>query len=110
MLQSYRRRLGTEETWSILLVEDNVIDQKYACMLLTNQGHRVSLVANGAEAVDAIKLKAYYVVLMDLSMPVVDDVEATTTIRKCNKPEENEETAIPILVLTAHAILGDKER
>lgn len=102
---------GTNEvTYDVLLAEDNQVNQKLAVKLLSNQGHRIDVVPNGAEAVDAVKLKAYDVILMDVSMPIMGGIEATMAIREWEKCEGIEETAVPIIALTAHAMLGDKER
>lgn len=100
----------TDVTYDILLAEDNQVNQKLAVKMLSNQGHRIDVVPNGAEAVDAVKQKAYDVILMDVSMPIMGGIEATMAIREWEKDEGIEETAVPIIALTAHAMLGDKER
>lgn len=100
----------TDVTYDILLAEDNQVNQKLAVKMLSNQGHRIDVVPNGAEAVDAVKNKAYDVILMDVSMPIMGGIEATMAIREWEQNEGIEETAAPIIALTAHAMLGDKER
>lgn len=84
-------------TKSILLVEDEEWNQKFMQVLLTQENMKVTLAVNGAEAVEHCKHTAFDVILMDLSMPVMDGVAATKTIR--NEPNRNSKT--PIIALTA---------
>jgi osomolarity two-component system sensor histidine kinase NIK1 len=95
-------------TYDILLAEDNVVNQKLACKILTNQGHKVDVVDNGHLAVMAVKKRQYDVILMDVSMPVMGGIEATMAIREFEKTLGDEQ--VPIVALTAHAMLGDKEK
>lgn len=92
----------------ILLAEDNLVNQKLACKILQNQGHKVTVVDNGEQAVQAVQSHTYDVVLMDVSMPVMGGIEATMAIRELEKAEGLKQ--IPIIALTAHAMLGDKEK
>ena len=95
----------------ILLAEDNKINQKLAIALLRKKGWDVIAVENGKEAVEAIvddryRLKVpFNLVLMDIQMPIMDGIEATREIRKCEAIKE-----LPIIALTAHALKGDRER
>ncbi|CAD6887732.1 unnamed protein product [Tilletia controversa] len=97
-----------EITYDILLAEDNVVNQKLARKILENQGHKVDIVDNGELAVMAVKKRQYDVVLMDVSMPVMGGIEATMAIRRFEASLGDER--VPIVALTAHAMLGDKEK
>lgn len=100
-------------SYKILLAEDNLVNQKLAVKILEKHGHRVIVVENGQEAVDAIQSDTYDVVLMDVQMPVMGGFEATKLIREWEK-KKYADAAIcfktPIIALTAHAMLGDRER
>ena len=101
-----------EIVYDILLAEDNLVNQKLAKKILTNQGHRVEVVDNGELALEKVRDRSYDVVLMDVSMPVMGGIEATRLIREFEKELSSQGTAlrVPIIALTAHAMLGDKER
>lgn len=94
----------------ILLAEDNVVNQKLAVRILEKYKHKVEVVENGREAFEAIKRKRYDVVLMDVQMPVMGGFEATAKIREWEKQNITVRTRTPIVALTAHAMLGDRER
>ena len=99
---------NTDVTYHILLAEDNLVNQKLACKILQNQGHKVDVVDNGEQAVEATQRCRYDVILMDVSMPVMGGIEATMAIREREQSLNLE--PIPIVALTAHAMLGDKEK
>jgi PAS domain S-box-containing protein len=89
----------------ILLVEDNPVNQALIESLLTRLGYPYLLVANGAEAVQAIQESDdFQLILMDCHMPVMDGFEATQRIRSALKSE------LPIIALTANAMIGDREK
>ena len=81
---------------SILVVEDNIINQKVAETIFTNLGLNVKIVNNGIEAIDEIKKHKYDIIFMDLIMPEKDGIEATVDIRSMGYQ-------IPIIAMTATA-------
>ena len=92
----------------ILLVEDNPLNQQLAIELLTRRGASVTLVGNGSEAVEHLRMTgptAFDVVLMDLHMPVMDGREATRQIRADERFRQ-----LPILAMTAHALDEEREQ
>lgn len=86
---------------NILLVEDNIINQKVASKLLTRWGADFTIAENGQVAVDKIQEHDYNIVLMDIQMPVMDGIKATTTIRALG----GKYAKVPIVALTASAVL-----
>jgi two-component system sensor histidine kinase/response regulator len=91
----------------VLLVEDNPVNQHLARTLLEKQGHAVVLAKNGREALACYTTDRFDVVLMDVQMPEMDGMQATTAIRI---RERETGTHTPIIGVTAHAMKGDKER
>jgi PAS domain S-box-containing protein len=91
---------------NILLVEDNPINQEVCLKRLNKMGHKVSVAANGAEAVEAYRKGEYDLVLMDVQMPVMDGFEATQRIRDIERARDR---YTPIIAMTARAMKGDEE-
>lgn len=91
----------------VLLVEDNLINQKVAYRMLEKNGHSVVTANNGKEALQVLADQEFDAVLMDVQMPEMDGLEATAAIRA---GEEGTDRHVPILALTAHALIGDRER
>ncbi|OZJ02986.1 hypothetical protein BZG36_03150, partial [Bifiguratus adelaidae] len=91
----------------ILMAEDNIVNQKLATKILEKAGHKVCLAQNGAEAVEAFKQHKFDMILMDVQMPIMGGFEATQTIRQL---EAGTGERIPIIALTAHAMIGDREK
>ncbi len=89
----------------ILLAEDNMVNQEVAATMLRRRGHRVEVVENGRQAVEAVEQSAFDLVLMDLQMPEMDGFQATAAIRKLPGGP-----AIPIVAITANAMVGERER
>ena len=92
---------------SVLLAEDNKVNQKVAVALLKKAGHRVQVVSNGRDAVLESGRGDFDVVLMDVQMPEVDGIQATQMIRA---REKDSGVHMPIIALTAHVMNGDRER
>jgi signal transduction histidine kinase/CheY-like chemotaxis protein len=91
----------------VLLAEDNVVNQRLAASLLERRGHKVTIAANGREALNASARHAFDVVLMDVQMPEMGGFEATAAIRA---RESEGGPHVPIVAMTAHAMKGDRER
>ena len=98
----------------ILVVEDNIINQKVALNILDKFGCRADAVANGQEAVASFKTIPYDIILMDVQMPVLDGISATQKIRVLEKelPAEQRKNSrrIAIIAMTANAMKGDRQR
>jgi len=97
------RRLGLR----VLVAEDNAVNQKVALQMLRRLGCRATAVATGAEALRALEVETFDVVLMDVQMPEMDGFEATARIRA---GETSGRRRLPIIAMTAHAMDGDRER
>jgi len=99
---------GRKQRTRILLAEDNPINQKVAQRILERLGYRVDAVADGAEAIHALEMTPYDLVLMDVQMPEMDGLEATRRIR--NPASSVRDHQVPVLAITAHALKGDREQ
>ena len=97
--------MGAIRNVSILLVEDNELNQQVAIELLSGDGVQIDVADNGRIALDMVDQKPYDVVLMDMQMPVMDGFEATRRIR--GNPAF---AALPIIAMTANAMSEDRER
>ncbi|KIV81339.1 hypothetical protein PV11_03530 [Exophiala sideris] len=102
MIKDYKK------SFNVLLAEDNEVNQKVAIKILEKYNHVVTVVGNGLEALNAVKETRFDVVLMDVQMPVMGGFEATKEIRQYEKEMGLQRT--PIVALTAHAMLGDREK
>ncbi len=103
-LSEVNPNMAMEHPLKILMAEDNTVNQMVAKKLLAKLGYRVDIVANGLEAVDAVKTYEYDVVLMDQHMPELDGVEATRKIRQFAPAK------LRIYALTASAFKEDRDR
>ncbi len=99
LIQNQQRLSGAK----ILLVEDNELNQELALELLKQSNIEVELAENGAIAVEKVSSKHFDGILMDLQMPVMDGFTATKIIRKSD-------SSIPIIAMTANAMVSDKEK
>jgi two-component system, sensor histidine kinase and response regulator len=91
----------------VLLVEDNLVNQRLAVRLLEKRGHRVAVAGTGREALLALEKDSYDLVLMDVQMPEMDGLEATAAIRQKEKGTGLHQA---VVALTAHAMKGDREK
>ena len=105
-----RKPIPKHEHWKpirILLAEDNLVNQKLYVHLLRQRGHNVQIACNGLDALAALELNTFDLILMDLQMPVMGGLEACRLIRQIEKADM---PRMKIIALTAHAMTGDKER
>jgi len=93
----------------VLLAEDNKINQRVAMVNLQKMGHVVDIAENGNIAVEMFRDNLYDVVLMDIMMPIMDGIEATSKIKKIQE-DQVLKRGIPVIAMTANALKGDKER
>jgi CheY-like chemotaxis protein len=91
----------------ILVTEDNPVNQKLAVRMLEKIGHSVVVAANGKLALETWQQEHFDLIFMDVQMPEMDGFEATSEIRKREMADGQH---IPIIAMTAHAMLGDRER
>lgn len=110
----------------ILIVEDNIVNQKLAVRMMEKLGYQPDVVANGQEALTALAKGDYAAILMDCQMPIMDGFETTQCIRKTEAAVESHDSPgggsnrsdtspqstphIPIIAVTANAMQGDRER
>jgi len=105
-LPASQPRAAPEAALSILVAEDNTINQKVIKQLLRHLGYRADVVGNGAEAVEALERQDYPIILMDMQMPEMDGLEATRRLRARFRGAH----APWIIAMTANAMPGDRER
>ncbi|CAG0977741.1 partial two-component system, NarL family, sensor histidine kinase BarA, partial [Rhodocyclaceae bacterium] len=108
MITRYTLEEAGRREMRVLLVEDNLVNQKVASGLLAKRNFRVDLAANGEEALAALGRSRYDLVLMDCQMPVMDGYEATRRIRAGAGTVLD--PAVPVIAMTADAMEGDRER
>ncbi|MCA9995315.1 MAG: response regulator [Anaerolineales bacterium] len=99
-------KMGQRHPLRILVAEDNPINQKVATHMLRRLGYRADLVANGLEAVEAVRRQVYDVVFMDVQMPEMDGVAATQIIKKDDLIEKKPR----VVAMTANALSDDRQR
>jgi PAS domain S-box-containing protein len=98
--------LGESHPLRILLVEDSPINQTVGIGMLARLGYTADIAENGRKALDAVMRLAYDVVLMDIEMPEMDGAQTTVAIRQALPRTQHPR----IIAMTAHALLGDRER
>ena len=92
---------------SILLAEDNPVNQKLVLTILQKKGYRVTVAMNGREAIEAFKNQDFDLILMDVEMPEINGIDTARIIRNHQKQEVRR---LPIVAMTAHAMKGDENR
>ena len=102
---------NTRRIRSVLLVEDNLVNQKVASVILKKLGCEVTLAANGQAALDTLENSNFDVVFMDCQMPEMDGYEATRTLRERERNRKSKGRAHTwVVAMTANAMQGDRER
>ena len=100
---------GITHAARILVVEDNIVNQKVVAAILKKKPYQIEIANNGKEALEILDRadvsRKFQLVLMDVQMPVLDGLEATRAIRR-----EERWSNLPIVAMTAHAMNGDRER
>ncbi|MDC0359051.1 response regulator [Oligoflexia bacterium] len=100
-----KEELPVARKLNILLAEDNTINQKLVVLLLKKYGHQITVANNGKEAFELFTANDFDIILMDIQMPIMDGLEAVRHIRNYKNNSQ-----VPIIALTAHAMEGDREK
>lgn len=113
IVTQYSVREELKHSVSILLAEDNPVNQKLAQLMLTKAGYTVELAVNGKEALEkfTVNPQGYHVIFMDVQMPEMDGFQATKAIRRSERVSKGQGgNRIPIIAMTANALKGDREK
>ncbi|HQB77375.1 MAG TPA: response regulator, partial [Tenuifilaceae bacterium] len=94
------------ENANVLLVEDNLINQKIVVLSLKKIVKNIEIANNGKEALDKFGTSKYDIILMDIQMPIMNGIVTTKKIREI---ESSTNSHTPIIAITANALLGDRE-
>ena len=97
------------ERLNILLVEDNLLNQRIVTFSLKKYNHDVIIANNGVEAIEKFRESKFDVILMDIMMPVMDGLEATVKIREIENLEGIDKRT-PIVALTANTMDNDRDK
>jgi len=103
-----KQTLSIKNDVSVLLVEDNLVNQKVALAMIEKMGINIDVASNGKEAIEILKRKKYEMIFMDIQMPEMDGVQATKIIKDINSDVLQHN--VPIIAMTAHAMKGDREK
>lgn len=101
---SVEPQLAATQNVRILVVEDNLINQKLAQQVLKRFGYSIQIAENGQEALDLLKKTQYDLILMDIQMPIMDGYTTTRFIRTTLQ------SSVPIIAMTAHALASEREQ
>ena len=91
----------------VLLAEDNIVNQRLAVRLLEKLGYSVRVASTGRETISAVESGAFDLAFIDVQMPEMDGFEVTAQVRA---REQGAGARLPIIAMTAHAMVGDRER
>ena len=95
----------SQQTYKILLVEDNELNQKFAIAVVRKLGYEMDIASNGLIGVQLFKENTYDLILMDIQMPGMDGIRACELIRQLPHQQQT-----PVIAVTAHAMAGQKEK
>jgi signal transduction histidine kinase/CheY-like chemotaxis protein len=107
------KKVDKNQPLNILLVEDNIFNQKVVIYNLEKSGHKIDVAENGKAAVEKYKNNNYDLILMDIQMPEMDGHEATRIIRMMEKEateKQGKDSYTPIIAMTANAMKEDEEK
>jgi signal transduction histidine kinase len=104
-LVSHLSDLPPTKSFRVLLAEDVRVNQQLVVRTLEKRGHVIEVASDGQQALEMARKNSYDVILMDVQMPGMDGFQATEAIRKLDAQSQ-----IPIIALTAHAMVGDRQR
>lgn len=93
--------------FNVLIAEDQIINMKIITQLLSRKNIKFTEASNGLKVVEAYEKGSFDLIFMDVQMPEMDGIEATTKIRELEKKSKKH---TPIIAMTAHAMVGDKEK
>lgn len=97
-----------DRRFNVLVAEDNRVNQLVLANMIDEDAYMITFAKDGSEAVEKFREGKFDIVLMDISMPVMDGIEATKAIRSIEVDQNLNPT--PVIALTAHAMKGDKDR
>lgn len=97
-----------QSLYTVLVAEDNEVNQKLVSSILTKSGISYRIVSNGQEAIKMYENESFDLILMDCQMPIMDGFAATEKIREIEKNKSRKR--VPIIAITANAMKGDREK
>ena len=104
LAQTWRGKIFMDEK-KILLVEDNPVNRRLAIFLLRSQGYQVREATSALEAFEILKTEQFDLIVMDIQLPGMDGLEATTKLRA-----EPATAEIPVIAVTSYAMAGDRDK